>query len=341
MKKIIKTIAIVAFVLASIAGIWAYRAVMADNIQNDPSGSHVLYISTDWNYDSLKIHLYPILKNQTTFNQVALKMNLPNKVIAGMYKIDNDMGNRKLIQKLRSGQFEQVKILFKSSTTRAEILSQLGNTLQPDSSDFKNYLDTSVTLKNLGYNAETWPCLMMANTYYFNWATTPAGVIKRFLDEKNKFWTEDKIAKASKLGLSVNEAIILASIVDAETMKETELKKIAGVYLNRLQKDWPLQADPTVKYIALKEGRRRVLYSDLKVADPYNTYIYKGLPPGPVILPSVNAVDAVLNAESHDYMFFCAKDDFSGYHLFTTSLDEHNKNAAKYHKALDARGITE
>lgn len=341
MKRIILSTAIILMVIAAIAGFGAYRLVISDNIINNKEGKHVLYISTDWNYDSLKMHLKPLLKNSLAFDQLATKMNLPNKVIPGMYYIGNNMGNRSLIQKLRSGKYEQVKVLLKGSTTRLEILGILGQELEPDSIAFKAYIDTSTFLKSAGYTKEDWPCIMTANTYYFNWATTVANVFKRFEEEKRQFWDENRKKKLANIGLTENEAIILASIVDAETMRDSELKTIAGVYLNRLQKGWPLQADPTVKYIALAAGRKRVLYVDLKIDNPYNTYIYTGLPPGPVILPSVKTIDAVLNAESHNYMFFCAKDDMSGFHLFTNSLAEHNANAARYHKALDARNIKE
>lgn len=326
--------------LAGVA-FWGYTAVVGDNVVNHPDGKHEFYIHTGWNYDSLELHLKPLLKESLWFDKLAGRMNLKNRVIPGKYVIRNGMSNLVLIRLLRSGAHEQVKVQLKGSSKRGEILGELGIKLEPDSLDFKRFIDTSSMMRSLGYNRENWPCIMMANTYYFNWATSTQSVFERFENEKTKFWTKERKSKLKSLGLSQNQALILASIVDAESMHDSELERIAGVYMNRLQKDWPLQADPTIKMIALAEGRQRVLKSDLKVQSPYNTYLNKGLPPGPVLVPSEKAIDGVLNAENHEYMFFCAKDDLSGYHLFTASGTEHINNANRYHKALDARNIKE
>lgn len=320
-------------------GFKIWRALYSDNVVNSESGFYTLYIRPGWNMDSLDRALDTVIIDKWGFHQLAGRMNLANNIIPGKYTITDDLGNRPLIRKLRSGKQDEIKILLKGSIDRKDILRELGTKLITDTSGWEQWLDTTKWLSANGYNSDNWPCVMMANTYFFYWASSPEKVFSRFEDEKKKFWNNDRMIKLKKTGLSMNEAIILASIVDAETIFSEEMPVVAGVYLNRLQKDWPLQADPTIRFMVWEKGRKRVLKADLKVEHPYNTYLNKGLPPGPVMLPSLKAIDAVLNASSHDYMFFCAKDDLSGYHLFTASAKEHERNAVRYHKALDARNI--
>mgnify|MGYP002632035844 CR=1 FL=1 len=339
MKRILYTTAILAIIVGGVLGFLAYSVIYKENVRSNPNGFHELYISTNWTYDSLKGGLQPLLINTQTFEKLADRMNLRNKVIPGYYKIPYPMNNRNLIRKLRSGSFEEVKVLLRGSSNRPEIIRELSTKLQPDSTDLYKLIKDEKYLSGLGYTKENWPCMMMANTYHFNWAIDAKGVFNRFVGEKKAFWNRDRTTLQASSGLTQNQVIILASIVDAETMRTSELERIAGVYLNRLQKNWPLQADPTIRFFVKSEGRQRVLNNDLKVDHPYNTYIRTGLPPGPILLPSVKAVDAVLNAESHDFMFFCAKDDLSGYHLFTSSLSVHNANASRYHRALNLRNI--
>jgi len=177
------------------------------------------------------------------------------------------------------------------------------------------------------------------NTYEFWWNTTAEGFFKRMYKEYDKFWNRERTGKARDIGLTKNEVITLASILINETNKEDEYRKMAGVYINRLNQGIRLQADPTVKYALGDYDRKRVLKKDTYVESPYNTYLNYGLPPGPIALPSVNAIDAVLDYDRHDYLYFCAKEDFSGYHNFARTLDQHNKNARSYQKALNRRNI--
>ncbi len=312
---------------------------MSDNVSDDESGEHIIYVRSQWTYDSLSTALYPILIDFTSFDAIAKKMNLPNKVIPGKYVIKDHWGNRKLISHLRSGSTQDVDVVLNSSLTGRSILGRIARNIDVDSLQLVNLIDDTDYLKSLGYDADNWTCLFRANTYRFNWATSPKNVFNRFVKEGERFWKANRMAKANKLGMTPNEVIILASIVDAETMRDKEMPIIAGVYLNRIQKGWPLQADPTIRFLITEKGRQRVLNEDLKIESPYNTYINLGLPPGPVLLPSNKAVDAVLDAESHDYMFFCAKADFSGYHAFAKGLSQHNRNAAAYRRELNRRKI--
>lgn len=341
MKKVIIRGILIALIVGLVGGFFAYRWVLSDNVMDTSTGSHTLYIKSNWNYDSLATALYPILTDFTSFDAVAQKMNLPNKIIPGKYEVKDHWGNRNLIAHLRAGKTTEVNVVIIPSLKRYAILGKIAQSIETDSAELVALVNNEAYLKEIGYNAEDWPCLFRANTYRFNWATTAAGVFERFQSESNKFWIAERLQKAANLGLTTKQVIILASIVDAETMMDSELKTIAGVYLNRLQKDWPLQADPTIRFLIKEEGRQRVLNKDLEIESPYNTYINLGLPPGPILLPSNKAIDAVLDAENHDYMFFCAKSDFSGYHVFAKSIRQHNVNAAAYRRELNRRKIME
>jgi UPF0755 protein len=340
-RQMKKTILIILGVLLLLGGVIAYTGyswVMVDNVQNSKDGTHTIYVKSNWDYDSLVTALYPLLLDYESFDKVARRMNLPNKVIPGKYVFSDQLSNRQLISKFRSGQFQEVKVVLNSSLKRYEILGRIAESLETDSTELATLVNSEDYLKSTGYSNENWPCLFLANTYNFNWATSAEEVSLRFLKENERFWNNKRRKKAARLDLSTTDVVILASIVDAETIMDSEMKTIAGVYLNRLEKKWPLQADPTIRYL-LPEGRQRVLNKDLEIESPYNTYINTGLPPGPVLLPSNKAIDAVLDAESHDYMFFCAKADFSGYHAFAKTSSQHNRNAAAYRRELNRRKI--
>ncbi|MEZ5054908.1 MAG: endolytic transglycosylase MltG [Chitinophagales bacterium] len=195
-------------------------------------------------------------------------------------------------------------------------------------------------LDSLHLTEENFPTIFLSNTYEFYWNTTAAAFIERMLKEYTKFWNEDRREKANEIGLSPTNVTILASIIQKESSKYDEYPTIAGVYLNRLKIDMPLQADPTVLFALKKLGvSRRVLHGDLKIKSPYNTYINKGLPPGPICLPELKSIDETLNAEKHNYIYFCAKEDFSGYHNFAATWAEHQVNARKYQQALNESNI--
>lgn len=339
MKKFLLYIGLVLLVVAAVVGYYGYTMVLQDNLIDSETGSHDLYVKSSWNYDSVYNELATVLINTKSFDRVARKMNLPNKISPGYYQLSDSLCNRDLIRLMRSGQTTDVKVVLTGSLKRKQILPKIAESLEVDSNELKALIQQPKYIDSLGYTAENWPCLFVANTYFFNWATSPKEVIERFLKERTKFWNTERRLKAESLGLSPNEVIVLASIVDAETMMDSELATIAGVYLNRLQQNWPLGADPTIRYLINDQGRQRVLYEDLEIESPYNTYKNLGLPPGPILLPSNKAINAVLNAESTEYMFFCAKADFSGYHAFAKTNAEHERNRAAYRRELNKRGI--
>jgi UPF0755 protein len=191
----------------------------------------------------------------------------------------------------------------------------------------------------LGFNNQTIPALFLPDTYEFYWNTDAEGFVVRMFQEYNKFWTEERKQKAQSKGLTPIQVSTLASIVNKETNMSDEMPRVAGVYLNRLKNNWLLQADPTLVFAWDDYSIRRVLDRHKEIESPYNTYKYIGLPPGPICIPSIAAIKAVLDAEDHNYFYFCAKEDFSGYHNFAKTLAEHNRNAIKYQQTLNQRGI--
>ena len=264
MKKILKIVVILGLLVGGGLAWLGYTHVVQDNISNTEAGSHVLYIGSSWTYDSLLTALTPILIDKTSFDRVARKMNLPNKIRPGKYEFGNDLGNRDFINILRSGQTQDVKVILTGSLARNQILPKITEPLEIDSTVLIDKFKSLTFLDSLGYDNESWPCLFIANTYFFNWATSADDVVQRFVTEHENFWRGDRLSKAREIELSPKEVVILASIVDSETMMDTELPMIAGVYLNRLQQNWPLGADPTIRYLINEEGRQRVLYADLE-----------------------------------------------------------------------------
>jgi UPF0755 protein len=208
-----------------------------------------------------------------------------------------------------------------------------------DSVSLVNAVKESATLKEMGFDDENAASLFIPNTYELYWNIDANDVVEKMTNEYNRFWNEERRSKAESLNMNPIEVSILASIVDKETTKVSEMPRIAGVYVNRLKKNWLLQADPTLVFALGDFEIKRVLDVHKEIESPYNTYKYIGLPPGPICIPSIAAIDAVLNAEKHKFFYFCAKDDLSGYHVFAINMREHNKNAEKYRKALNKMKI--
>jgi len=211
--------------------------------------------------------------------------------------------------------------------------------LEVSEEQFLALLQDSVYIRSFEFEEETILSLFIPNTYEFWWNTSATGLFDRMHEEYQKFWTEERKQKAAALGLSQKEVSTLASIVQAESQKSDERPRIAGVYINRLRMGMPLQADPTLVFAAGDFNIKRVTAKQMAIDSPYNTYKYTGLPPGPINLPDLNSLDAVLNAEKHDYLYFCAKADFSGYHSFAVGYNEHLSNARRYQQALNAANI--
>lgn len=261
------------------------------------------------------------------------------RVKPGRYRIPNGMSMNALVNMLRAGEQEPVRVTFNGIKRLPELAGKLGRVLEPDSLAFLQVLMDDDAQRKAGYSAETFIAAFVPNTYEFWWTTTPGQFIERMGKEHSAFWTAERKAKAQALELSPVEVATLASIVQAETVKRTDAPKIAGVYLNRLRIGMPLQADPTLKFALGMDSISRVLHKDMEVVSPYNTYKNTGLPPGPINMPETSMIDAVLNAEKNEYLYFCARADLSGYSDFARTYDQHLVNARKYQRALSARGI--
>jgi UPF0755 protein len=327
-------------------GYWAYnkyKAIYLPNVFLNTKKSEYVYIPTGSGVEDVAaiLHENGIIINKAAFEWVAEQKNYKNHVHPGRYLVKNLMSNNKLIDLLRSGEQEPLKITFNNIRTKDQLVSKLSGLLEADSAEFyqllynKDYLNKKFGLSETGILS-----MFIPNTYEFFWNTSAEQFLERMAREYKAFWSEERKAKARALGLSQTEVSVLASIVQAEQSRHHDEKPIiAGLYLNRLKKGMLLQSDPTLIYALGDFTINRVLNIHKEVESPYNTYKYKGLPPGPINLPEITSLDAVLNHQKHDYIYMCAKEDFSGYHSFSKSYDQHLVNARKYQAALNKRKI--
>ncbi len=342
-SKALKPILFMLLLLCTVAAWFAYgkyHAIFEPNV-NTNSKTHILEVPTGTDYSELKKLLFDkqILKDSASFNWVATFMKY-EKVRPGRFEIQSGWNNRRLVNHLKAGKQSTVKVVVNNERTVEEIAGKIAKVIEADSLSLISTFQDSTLLKQNGYTAETSISIFIPNTYDYYWNTKPADLLERMLKENEKFWSSnERKNKAADLQLSPEEIYTLASIVEKETNQNIEKPTIAGVYLNRLKKGMLLQADPTVVFANQDFTIRRVLNKHLTKDSPYNTYLYQGLPPGPISTASIASIDAVLNHESHDYIFFCAKPDNSGLHAFAKSLAGHNVNANKFRRWLSKRGI--
>jgi UPF0755 protein len=287
--------------------------------------------------DSLKKH--DIVRDQLSFRFLAKVLKYPDKVRPGRYIIHSEMGNWELLRKLRNGRQDAYKVVINNFRLKEDIAGRIAHQSAYDSAAIYKVLDSTELMQKWGFDSETSLAIFVPNTYEVNWTTT----FPEFLEKMNKayvkFWTEKRKADAKKLGLTPVQVSILASIVYGESKNSNEQARVAGVYWNRLQANMPLQADPTVVFAWKDFTIKRVTSKYTALNSPYNTYKNTGLPPGPISIVSGDVIDRVLNLEHHDYLYFCAKADFSENHAFAVTYEEHRKNAADYQKALDKNKI--
>jgi UPF0755 protein len=240
---------------------------------------------------------------------------------------------------LRAGKQDPVKLVFNNIRTKQELAGNISAQIEADSVSILTKLDDNNYLKQFGFTSQNVMSMFIPNTYEVYWNITAEKFMERMFKENKAFWNEKRIQKLKEIRLTQLEAYTLASIVEKETNQNDEKPDVAGVYINRLRDGWLLQADPTLVFALGDFSIKRVLNVYKTINSPYNTYMYLGLPPGPICLPSISSIDAVLNFRQHKYMYFCAREDFSGYHNFAVTLDQHLLNAAKYQQALDKQGI--
>ena len=281
-----------------------------------------------------------LLVNSNSFEWLAKQKKYTANIKAGRYKIDRALNNNELVNLLRSGRQIPVKVTFNNLRTKEQLAGKISRQIEADSLTLLHYISDTLFQQKLGLSDDNVASIFIPNTYEFYWNTSADQFVKRMLKEYQKFWNNDRKAKADKIKLNYYEVAVLASIVEKEqNIKIDERPEIAGLYLNRIKKKMKLESDPTLIFAIGDFTIKRVLNKDKKVDSPFNTYKYKGLPPGPICIPSINSIDAVLNASDHKYIFMCAKEDFSGYHNFAKTYTKHLINARKYQKALNKRKI--
>lgn len=339
-----KKILLVFFVAALIAGIFgydAYRDIFAPNVPSNLDNPY-LYIPTGSGFEELveQLNKQNLIEDEASFRWTAKQMSfIKPEMRAGRFEIQPGWSNRQLLNHLRGGKQATVKVVLNNERLPEDVASKVAKILEVDSASIDQLLRNEEFLNKHDYTPETVMSVFIPNTYDFFWNRNAEDFFKKMLKEHDKFWAKnDRIAKAERLDLNQQEVYTLASIVERETNRNDEKASIAGVYLNRLQKGIPLQADPTVVFAVKQFDLRRVLNKHLEYDSPYNTYKYAGLPPGPISMAEISSIDAVLEYDDHDYIFFCAKGDGSGYHAFAKTLSGHNANAARYRRNLKARG---
>lgn len=312
---------------------------------NVPSGldSYEFYVSTGSSSRDVYVKLTEEgwLINDNSFQWVARAMHYDKeKVPPGKYLLEPGMSNRTLVSKLRAGKQTPVNITFNNVRYVEELAGKIADYIEEDSIHIVELLQDQAFCQQRGLDTNTIMSLFIPNTYEFYWNTSAIQLVRRMEKEHARFWaTDNRLEKAQALGLEPHEVFTLASIVEKETLYNSEKPRVAGVYLNRLKKGMKLQADPTVVYAVGDFEIRRVLKKHLRIKSPYNTYIHEGLPPGPICMPDIETIDAVLNAEDHEYLYFCAKPETNGKHAFAKTHRGHIKNARAYRNWLRERRI--
>ena len=341
--KIIKLVATVIIIFSIGAGLWLYKTyqdISSANVNLNNKEFRYLLVPTGSNFEDLSniLEKDKFVVDIKSFRKVASLKSF-EKVKSGRYKILNKMTNNALISMLRIGDQSPVNITFNNVRTIAQLAGKISKNLELDSLDIIKHFRSKKVQQKYGFNSATFISMFIANTYQVYWNISIEELTKRMATEYKRFWNKERISQAKKLGLSQSEVCTLASIVQLESLKKDEQAQIAGVYINRLKLGMPLQADPTVIFAVGDFSIKRVLKKHLEIDSPYNTYRRRGLPPGPIYLTSPSTIDAVLNYKKHKYIYFCAKEDFSGYHSFATSYRQHINNARRYQRALNKRKI--
>ena len=339
-KKLLLLIVGLLLIIGGVLGFSLYSKIFSSNTVQDG----FLYIPTDSDFEEVENLARPFLKRVKPFVWVAEKLNYPEAVKPGKYKISKGMSNFELVRMLRSGKQTTVNLSFNNQDTFEKLAGRISQQIEADSISLLKAFNDIVFFKEAGFKPETAIGMYIPNSYEFYWNTTAEDFRAKMLDEYTKFWDATKLEKAKKLNLTKNEVITLASIVQKETATVSERPIVAKLYLNRLASDWPLQADPTIIFaLKAKFGNdmviKRVFSKDLEINSPYNTYKNTGLPPGPISMPDISSIEAVLNPASHDYYYMCASVTTFGTHEFAKTLDQHNRNAAKYQQWLNKQGV--
>lgn len=305
------------------------------------STTQYVYIDSDDNIDSVYAKLEPVSTHSSlcAFKILARHMGYADHIRQGRFAVEKHTGALQTFRHFRNGLQAPVQLTIPSVRTVDKLADELSSKLELDKGTLLDSLTSTTVCAKYGYTPETILCMFIPNTYDIYWTVSVSKLLDRMQKESKKFWNFDRTEKAKNAGLSQNEVITLASIVDEETANDKEKPMVAGMYINRLHSGMPLQADPTIKFATKNFEAKRIYTAWTRIDSPYNTYKNPGLPPGPIRIPTVAGIDAVLNYVHHEYYYMCAKEDFSGTHNFARTYAEHMQNAKKYSEALNARGI--
>jgi len=338
LRKFIVAMVIILIIGIGFTGLNYYLKYFSPNVTNT---QEFLFIHTgaDFNDVYKTIKDKGMVKDTASFLSAAQNMNYVTRVKPGRYHLRDGMSNRRLINMLASGTQEPVTLSFLNIRLKEDFAGFVSKHIEPDSVSILRLLDSASYVKQYGFTTDNVYTMFMPNSYQMYWNTTPDKFFKRMYANYQKFWTPERKQKATAINLTPVEVSVLASIVDAEALHDDEMPAIAGLYLNRLKKGMKLEADPTVIFAENDFTIKRVLTRYLSINSPYNTYLHTGLPPGPIMMPSVAAVNSVLDYQKSDYIYMCAKADFSGYHAFATNVADHLVNAHKFQEALNERNI--
>ncbi len=343
-KKIILFIVLVGLVLGGIFVFYVYSAFFTPNTAFENDEAYV-YINSDASFDDVKEKLKPLLIDIDDFEKTAQQKGYATNIKGGKYILKKGLSNNDIINVLRSKN-APIKLVFNNQERIENLAGRIAQQIEPDSITLLNAFNDQLFLNANKFNEHNKMAMYIPNSYEFFWNTSAEEFRGRMLKEYKKFWNDNRTAKAKKLNLSPTEVISLAAVVHKETAKVDERPKVAGLYLNRVRKRMLLQADPTVIFAIKRETGnydtviKRVLYKDLEIKSPYNTYKNVGIPPGPIIMPDISAIDGVLNAEKHNYIYMVANVKNFGYHMFAETARQHNRNKVQYINWINNQRIT-
>ncbi len=335
-RKILAAFLIVFSVFLSSFAFYFYQIFNTPNILVDKEDA-LISIPSGSSFQEVQALLYDggYVRDPVSFGFLARLKSYDKLLKAGLYELQADMSNNRAINLLRSGQQTPVNIIFNNVRLLSDLPDKITQNLEMSAEDFAKTLNDMTVMTSFGFDTANYVSMFIPNTYQVYWTIKPVELLQRMNTEYSIFWNEERNSKADSLGFTIVEISTLASIVQSETAKIEEAQRIAGLYINRLNRGIPLQADPTLVFAARDFTIKRVLDKHREIDSPYNTYRNSGLPPGPIRMPDRHYIDAVLNFEEHKFIYMCAKEDFSGYHEFATNLTAHMRNARKYQRVLD------
>lgn len=340
-KSVWLTTFVLILVMIVAASIKIYEDIFASNINLNDSEKGYVYMYTNKSFEQNMqlLEQSGLLKNAHAFSRLTKLTGYTDFVKPGRYEVTNQTNNLELLRLVVSGRQTPIDVVFKYAQRKTDLVRFWSTQLEADSNELYGLLNDSTFCDSLGFTPDNIVSVFMPNTYNFYWTTSARKLVYKMHTAYQVFWNQERLTKLNTLHLTRNEVSTLAAIVQKETYRSDEMPVVAGAYLNRLHKGMALQADPTLIYAMNDNSIKRVGGAMLEVESPYNTYKYKGLPPGPICTPSFKAIDAVLNYTKHNYIYFCAKEDFSGYHNFASSFAQHQLNARKYQRELNKRGV--